>query len=353
VTDRQAASAEIIGGMFGLESLAARDKRPTRTSPAFLSASRVDLATARGAFSLLDEFLAPKTVWLPSYLCGVIVDSFSESNRRVRFYPIDKQLGCSDHRWLADVAAADMIVFIDYFGFALWAEVGAMARVRGAWVVEDACQAMLNDHFCEHAHYVIFSPRKFAGVPDGGILVAQAGAALPSGPLPIAPADWWRDSLAAYELRAEFDRRGGDRRWFDLFRATEVAAPQWPARMSELTARLLAHAIDYEARVKARRENYRVLASLLTEQALFPTLTTGVTPLGFPIALSERARVLGALFAEQIYPAVHWPIDGLVPHEFQASHELAAEIATLPCDHRYGRADMERMASIVQQEIAK
>jgi hypothetical protein len=38
----------------------------------------------------------------------------------------------------------------------------------------------------------------------------------------------------------------------------------------------------------------------------------------------------------------------MVPERFDASHRLAAEIMTLPCDQRCGPADMERMAALVR-----
>jgi len=45
-------------------------------SPRFLSGRQIELATGRSAFRLLESFLAPKTVWLPSYLCGVVLGAF-------------------------------------------------------------------------------------------------------------------------------------------------------------------------------------------------------------------------------------------------------------------------------------
>ena len=43
----------------------------------------------------------------------------------------------------------------------------------GAWLLEDACQALLSDEVGRFSDFVLYSPRKFLGVPDGGVLVSN------------------------------------------------------------------------------------------------------------------------------------------------------------------------------------
>jgi hypothetical protein len=346
-------AASIIGGMFGLETGAA-DVPDGRSGPlpACLAGPRLLLSTGRSAFTLLTRTLRPATVWLPSYLCGVVMGAFPAELTRVRFYAVDERLRIADTGWLVEIQTGDMVVFIDYFGFNQWSEYGAEARKRGAWIVEDACQALLNERFCDYSHYVIFSPRKFVGVPDGGILLAQGQPSLPERNFPTPPARWWIEAFTASQLRAEFDRHGGERRWFELFRKTGAEGPLEPYRMSELSQLILENAIDFAEVGRRRRENFRLLARALPELAMFAELPDEVVPLGFPIQLATRDRVRQALFAEQIYPPTHWPLNGFIPETFAASHALSRHILTLPCDQRYGEDDMERMVSVVKREIA-
>ena len=337
--------------MFGLESQPTQPRVTSNAQPSFLAEPHIKLSTARSAFTLLNRFLSPGTAWLPSYLCGVVLGGFSSGSTRVRFYAVDERLRVAEDRWLDEVRTGDMVVFIDYFGFSFWGEFGASARKRGAWVVEDACQAMLNECFCEHSHYVIFSPRKFVGVPDGGILLAQGEASLPKQELPPPPPEWWLDALAASQLRAEYDQHGGDRQWFVLFHMTDPCGPVEPTRMSELGCLLLTHAIVYGPIARTRRENFRALAAALPEFAVFPELPELVVPLGFPVRLSHRDHVRNALFAADIFPPVHWSLAGVVPDTFIDSHQLAREIMTLPCDQRYGLSDMERLVSCFHKAL--
>ena len=153
----------IIGGGFGLE----QGRPKSSQTPAFLAGPCLLLATARSAFTLLEEALRPRQVWLPSYLCAAMLEAFPAERPRIRFYGVDGRLCPADDGWLREIRCGDLAVFIDYFGFTVWGKHGSEARRAGAWVVEDACQALLNDAFSEHAHYVVASPRKFVGLRTG------------------------------------------------------------------------------------------------------------------------------------------------------------------------------------------
>lgn len=342
---------DIIGGMFGLELFELQESPQEVWEPLFFSRAHLLLATNRSAFTLLARALRPKTVWLPSYLCGVVLGAFPIKLMEVRFYSVNEQLQITEDDWLSEVQRNDIVVFIDYFGFNHWRELGAEARRRGAWIVEDAAQALLNKQLCELSDYVVFSPRKFVGVPDGGILLALNGADLPDVELSRQPVQWWMEATRASIMRAEWDRHGGERTWFDIFQKTESAGPLEPCRMSELSKLILQHAVDWWEVSQRRRENYLFLTSELANLALFPELPEDVVPLGFPIRIKDRDRFRRALFAKNIYPPVHWSIEGIVPPEFVDSHKLAAEIMTIPCDQRYNKSDMARIVEHLRSEL--
>ncbi len=336
--------------MFGLELLEADvDVAPVEL-PRFLSGDKHLLVTARSVVKLLVRALRPANVWVPSYICGVVIDAVREPGVRIRFYPVDESLNVASHDWLTQISPGDVAIFVDYFGFDSWATFGAAAKARGACIVEDACHAMLNEHFSPCSDYIFFSPRKFVGVPDGGIVITANNAQFPHSNLYPAPADWFLLALKASARRAEFDRFGGDRDWFEMFQSAESSGPREPCRMSDLSAALL-QIIDWAIIKKRRRRNYEFLLSKLSELAIFPDLPRDVVPLGFPIRVRNRDRVRRLLFNERIYPPVHWDIAELVPKEFAASHLLAREIMTLPCDQRYNAEDMRRIVARLKRHL--
>jgi dTDP-4-amino-4,6-dideoxygalactose transaminase len=341
VRDRPA--PRILGGMFGLPDLG----RLENQSPPFLTGQEALFVNGRSSIHTLVRSLPPTTVWVPSYLCRSLFRAAWREDGRIRFYEVDYDLAIPSLQWLEDVQECDLVVFIDFFGFPSDLEAMKRARTRGAWVLEDACQALLSRNVGLGADFSVFSPRKFLGVPDGGILRLNCGVDLERSGLESPPAHWWLQTLRASVLRREFDVHGGEELWFELFQGSEDAAPLGRFAMSELSRALLKQCFDYAGIAERRRSNYAVLSEALADLAIFPKISEDVVPLGFPVRAPDRDRLRQTLFRHHIYPPVHWPIEGVVPEQFRASHRLAAHILTLPCDQRYESADMERMADLV------
>jgi dTDP-4-amino-4,6-dideoxygalactose transaminase len=269
----------------------------------------------------------------------------------VRFYEVDYDLSVPSLEWLDKVEPNDLVIAVDYFGFPCNQESKKLAKEQGAWVLEDACQALLSEDVSHYSDFVLYSPRKFLGVADGGILVCNHEIPCERITIETLPPTWWLKALSAMVLRREFDLHGSSRRWVELFRETEAESPVGFYGMSELSALLLRHSFDYRTIAQKRVENYLTLTETLEEQRLFPVLQPGVVPLGFPIRVKDRDRIRQTLFDHEIYPPVHWPVQGIVPEEFRDSHKLADEIMTLPCDQRYDQQDMKRMAGILLKEL--
>lgn len=339
----------IIGGMFGV----AEELRYHDSLPLFLREGDMCLANARSGIFLLCKLLTPATVWVPSYLCGAMLQPTEMARIQTRFYEVNYDLAVPSWEWINDVKHGDIVVVIDYFGFPADQSGAHGAREKGAWVLEDACQALLTGEVGTLSDFVVFSPRKFLGVPEGGILSLNQKIDLGDIRVSQSPPEWWFKTLRAGILRREFDLYGGDREWFSLFQETERESPVGYYSMSELSRTLLLHAFDYPTIAQRRIDNYRVLYDELGHLALFPRLPPKVVPLGFPIRLKNRDEVRQRLFRNEMYPPVHWTIHGIVPESFRDSHRLAGDIMTLPCDQRYDGEDMTRMARVVLEGIKR
>jgi hypothetical protein len=339
--------AQLIGGMFGLQAT----PDSNAGMPPFVTNQTLYLANVRSGIWLLVQQLAPRQIWCPSYLCLAILNAVKDQATRVRYYEVDYDLTIPSLQWLDQVQPGDLVLLIDYFGSSCDSECAVRARERGAWVVEDASQALLSGHVGRYSDFVLFSPRKFVGVPDGGLLCLNGTIHFQDIQLETLPAAWWLKALLASVLRREFDSHGGTRSWFELFQTTEPSSPIGRFAMSELSRTLLYNSFDYAQIAQKRIDNYRILADRLGSLALFPCLSDQTVPIGFPIRVRQRDKVRQALFAHEIYPPVHWVIQGAVPEEYSASHKLASEIMTLPCDQRYDQHDMNRMAQLVAEAV--
>jgi hypothetical protein len=97
------------------------------------------------------------------------------------------------------------VIFIDFFGFPHDRQLAAYVKEKDAWVLKDACQALLSSHAGESSDFVLFSLRKWIGVPDGGILRVPESFPFIDISLEPPPATWWLKALQAAILRREFD----------------------------------------------------------------------------------------------------------------------------------------------------
>ncbi len=341
----------VIGGVFGLAEAGAG-----ATPPPF-GAGALFLANARSGILSVARALDPPTIWMPSYLCPVMVGCLGELRERVRFFQIAGDLSVPDWSFLGKVREGDLACVIDYFGWPCSRTLMTELSAAGALVLEDACQALLTDGIGLDADYLLFSPRKFLGVPDGGVLVPRGAAKLEL-ELGDAPEEWSHTAHEAARQRAEFDGRGAaddDRGWYELYQRSE-AGPAGPYAMSGVARALLDTAFDYEAIATKRRTNHARLRARLAELALFPEPSPSVVPVGFVVRFAspeDRDRVREGLIAEGIYPPVHWPLAGLVPPNFAESHLLSRRILTLPCDQRYGPEDLDRIADRVENLLGR
>jgi len=338
----------ILGGLFGWEFPAVMHDRLV---PPWLQGRHLRLVNARSGLRLLAEHLQPAKIWLPAYLCESILGGLAPFEGKLQFYPVDVTHNISSPEWLENVKAKDLVLVIDYFGWRPEKSLLDQIHGTGAYILEDASQAILTAGVGKGADYSLYSPRKFVAVPDGGVLRAEGISSLPDVSLQQSPSAWWFQAFHAVMLRGEFDRHGGDRAWFKVFQSTENNSPIGSYGMSEFSDRALQAAFAYEVIASARIRNYHFLVDYLGEWALRRNLPEGTVPLGFPIRIFHRDKIRQRLFDCGVYPAIHWPIPAAVPAGFADSRRLAAEIMTLPCDQRYGLDDMARMADIIRETI--
>ena len=327
----------IFGGVFGLETPEGEGRAP------FHGTFTRYFLSARCALFALIQVHKPKAVWLPSYLCPALAAPFVESEIAVRYYPLDENLEAGSQRWIEKVRPGDFAVVIHYFGFPNRSFPASEVTRRGAVLIEDASQALfLEQQFPESAG-IIYSPRKFLGVPDAGVLVAPEQIVMHE-PAP-PPEKWWERAVEVSRMRREFDSTGRPSDWFARFQRVEAEYPVGLYGASDLSRNILDR-FDYAAAAERRRKNYSTLLQLAGGYAMFPELPSRIVPLGFPVRISPDIRelVLRRLHSLKVYAPVHWRIDDLVPAEFTASHTLAQSTLTLICDQRCSASNMEREA---------
>ena len=233
----------------------------------------------------------------------------------------------------------DHVLAVDYFGRPPGADFVALVRARPeiGWV-EDRAHA-LDPGEEPWGTWVLYSPRKLLGVPDGGILVARHGPLPPlSTRMPVDLA-FVLPSLERFEDVEECDNQ----RWYANYVREEAAMNVGPQQMSRLSLHILKGS-DAQADSVARRKNYSILNQRLRKWAFFQEAQISFAPLGFPVRVRSAAALASRLSEHGIFAARHWSTLPSEPSTFATEHRLAGELLTLPCDYRYGEIEMHRVA---------
>lgn len=339
-------TSRIIGSVLPLElrlavvesSVAARWQEDARCWHAFQN--------ARSALVHLIRSKRPEVVWLPAFICSQLAVAISSAVSHLRYFPITGDLSPAVEPLAADLAAGDLVLAVDYFGRPPSADFRALVRRRPDVIwVEDRCQALATGSE-PWGDWLLYSPRKLLGVADGGILVGVTDS--------VAPACSDHDSDAVELFRPvllRFEGEESNDAWYPAYREAEDRMGVTTRPMSRLSAAILS-SLDADEIATRRRQNFARLAQSLSEFGLFADANPNWVPLGFPLRLPERDRVAQRLASARMFCARHWAELPSDPDRFRFEHQLARQILTLPCDHRYGPAEMDRLVRAVQSALA-
>lgn len=142
-----------IGGYFNLE-LTDRGR--------FLHDDGILLNSCRNALEYVLLSLKPKRIWLPKYTCDSVLQPVKHLKLEHVFYSIDTNLEILD----ISLNEGDVLLYTNYFGIKE-AYTQELAKKYSHQLIIDNAQSYYSERIKGIA--TIYSPRKFFGVPDGGI----------------------------------------------------------------------------------------------------------------------------------------------------------------------------------------
>jgi hypothetical protein len=186
----------------------------------------------------------------------------------------------------------------------------------------------------------LYSPRKFFGVPDGGYLLTRLEIRHPKE----------RDTQSFERLQPLAIRlsEGPEAGYAAIQKARLSLKGQQPKIMSTLTEAMLRH-IDYPTALRSRNENFMKLHTALKAKNRFPIpadIPDG--PMCYPF-LGETANLHEWLIQHRVFVGHYWPgVRGPLDRDDDLEQRLAQDCVPLPCDQRYGSAEMERIIGLIE-----
>lgn len=303
-----------IGGYFELE---------LRDAGEFY-ADAIHLNSDRNGIRYIVRAYRINTIYAPAFTCPVVWDALRDEGCEIRFYNVGEDffpLQIQEHNaW---------VLYTNYFGICD-KQVNKMRQCYPNLIVDQA-QAF----YAPPTELCVYSPRKFFGLPDGGLLYTQKKL---YGDLPEG---------VSFHRMSHLLRRldeGGSAGYSDFCENDATLNHEPITQMSRLTQHLLRN-IQYQLVAECRQKNFAYLHKFLKDsnEILFEP-GSFTAPMVYPyLNRSFGSDWKKRLIEQQIFVATYWrgqqdPGWGEV---------LTQNMLALPIDQRYGIKEMQRILEVL------
>jgi hypothetical protein len=306
-----------IGGYFELETYG---EPPLRDGGIALNSGRNCLRYIIRAYDI-------KELYVPYYTCPVVWSAIKEEGCAIRYYEIDEHF-----LPITAFHKDSYVLYNNWFG-TCGEQVQQLASTYPLLIVDNA-QSYYSDP-CGMASF--YSPRKFFGVPDGGVLYCdkQIDAALET--------DMSFDRVLHLLKRFDMGASAG----YEDFKNNDRLISRLPMMgMSALTTAMMQNVNHVRTR-KIRNDNYQYLWDRLQDANELELSRSIDAPMVYPL-LVHNAALRENLIEAKVYVAKYWDgIERAAPADSRAIY-LRDYLLPLPIDQRYTVDDMERIAQTIK-----
>lgn len=314
---------EGVGGYFELELPSYRNIKHE---------GALKYQSARAAFLDLLRHIKPKRIWMPYYICDSMLNVIRICNIEICFYKIDSNLNIGDNILLKN---NDLLLYVNYFGVCLEQVKNVLRKFNPNQVVIDFSQAFYENK--QNCLATIYSPRKFFGLPDGGLIFSKKITREPN----------LRDTNSEERMLHLIKRLSNspESGYLDYKKSENSLSDVEPKLISRLTEKLL-ESINYEkARIK-RNKNFHFLHKNLKSFNNFPIPSEINSPLCYPLLL-ESNELKEKLLSKKVFTATYWTdVFARVDLNY-FEYNLSRNLIPIPCDQRYNKSDMDYISKLI------
>ena len=275
-----------------------------------------------------------RCLWIPYFTCDAVMSPIQRVGVSWKFYHINEKLEIADN---LELGVNEFILYTNYYG--IKDEYSKLlAKQYGEKLILDNAQAL----YCRSvsSSHQFYSPRKFMGMPDGGLAVTTVPDT--TGELPI---DKSFDRCKHLLKRIELPPSEG----YSDFKDVSKAITEAPlCQMSNLSKSIFA-SVDLDGIKHKRRENFESIHKALnaSNRLQIPSIDSFECPLVYPYWADNGDSLKKKLIEQQVFVATYWPNVFEWAKQNDLEYELANHVVCIPIDQRYGNEDMKRIASII------
>lgn len=300
-----------IGGYFELEL---DDKG------GFIHDDGLLVNTGRNALELILRNLpSDSKVYVPKYTCDVVLEPFVKLAIPYTFYSINENLELAID---IPLRKHEYLLYTNYFGVKD-SYVRKLSKIYHDKLIVDNAQAL----YMEPSEMCFYSPRKFVGIPDGGIAYFKKGISLD-----VYDYDYSYTRCSHLLKRLDIGAEAG---YSDFKINASILKNQPIKRMSRLTKALL-DSIDFERIRLSRINNFLLFHEALCDVNLLKidNVLELSCPMVYPFMTNDQT-LRQRLIDNKIFVATYWPNIYDLVEKGAFENILASTIIPLPIDQRY------------------
>lgn len=272
-----------------------------------------------------------KTIYIPYFTCDVVLEPIEKLNIKYSFYRINENLEIEDDITLSE---NEYILYTNYYGI----KDSYIQQLNGKYadkLIIDNAQAL----YAVPTINCIYSPRKFVGLPDGGIAFVNADTNVE-----IYEKDESYNRCEHLLIRHDVGASAG----YSKFRENSAKLHNNQIKQMSNFTREMISSIDFSDVKKRRLDNFTYLHNILSTDNKLDIDSFGSfnCPMVYPY-LTDDKKLKTRLIENKIFVATYWPNVKEWCNESMTEWQLADRVISIPIDQRYGIEDMKRIISII------
>jgi hypothetical protein len=296
------------------------------------------LNSGRNAFSFILDNIECTKLFVPYYTCDAIIAVLARNKQHYEFYNLDqKLLPILDD----NIDENEFLLYNNYFGVCNQ-KVNFVCKKYSNVIVDNA-QSFFSFPNQGESTLSFYSPRKFIGLPDGGI------AFLTHKPNSFEALKRDTSYKNAIHLFKSIDL-GIEAAYPDFQKSEEIVGEKRIKRVSMLTERMY-KSIDLIDVKNKREHNFRYIDERIGEYNMFQKHFSDQieAPMVYPFLLNNGEELRKELLKEKVFTASYWKnvLEWLKDKPNSLEVHLTKNLVALPIDQRIDLDILDRLCNII------
>lgn len=320
----------------------------------------VCLRSGRDALKVIARENRGNNVLLPSLCCDSMIVPFEMYDCKTSFYGLKTDLSADEVdvcNQIEKFGGNAVLLVSDYFGREMFAE-HFLEKLKDLYpklvLVKDITHTFLNECKKDLCDYTVASIRKWARIPDGGLLWINNSSCANDLSEDLS---FFEKRLKAQCLRTDFFENGNNdtkvlyRKMF-IELSEMLDSGKEPVKMSAYAYEQIQN-IDWLQIKHTRKTNAKALIDIFSKEKKIKLIQPEIqkSNLYVPFVTENRDSVQRKLAEKGIFTTVIWPLREEQTQKCSVTRKIGESMLAAPCDQRYTQEDMRYIGEQIVRTV--